>query len=204
MTFPTVCKPAISWGLTLASLFNSCKTNERATASNRIRAANGFDDEPGRRFFVAAAIPRPPPDARADRRRVTVAGAVAGGCLSRSFTAARRNHHAMARPRRRGSGTAHHRARRSRNERHPKDDHATLHLALWLVRCPPHLSQWHGQQFRAPGSFQPAVQPQSAERRYAFGVAAVVTFRSDLSLCAAKLRPVADGTQNVRGLDHRT
>jgi hypothetical protein len=65
-------------------------------------------------------------------------------------------------------------------------------------------ARWHGQQFRAAGSFQPAVQPEPADRRDAFGVAAVVAVGFDLSLRAAKLRPLADGTENVRGLDHRT
>ncbi len=132
-----------------------------------------------------------------------VARTPAGGRVSRSFAADRRDHHAMARPRRRGSGTTDHRARRSRDERHSEDDHATLHLALRLVGRHPHLSRWHGQQFRPAGSFQPAVQPQSADRRDAFGVAAVFAFGSDLPLRAAKFRPLADGTQDVRGLDHR-
>lgn len=121
------------------------KTNERPSASNRLRAANGFDDEPGRRFFVATTFSRCPADARADRRRIAVAGAPAGGRLSRSLAAARQNHHPMARPCRRGSGTAHHCAGRSRDEWHSKDDHAALHLALWFVGRHAHLSQWHGQ-----------------------------------------------------------
>ena len=47
-------------------------------------------------------------------------------------------------------------------------------------------------------------ESQPAERRDAFGVAAVLAFGSDLSLRAAKPRPLADGTQDLRGLDHRT
>jgi len=45
--------------------------------------------------------------------------------------------------------------------------------------------------------FQPAFQPESAERRDAFGVAVVLAFGTDLSLRAAKFRPLADGTQNL-------
>ncbi len=45
---------------------------------------------------------------------IAVAGPPAGGCLSRSFAAHGRDHHPMARTRRRGSGAADHRARRSR------------------------------------------------------------------------------------------
>ena len=37
-----------------------------------------------------------------------------------------------------------------------------------------------------------------------FGVAAVLAFGPDLSLRAAKPRPLADGTQDLRGLDRRT
>jgi hypothetical protein len=44
---------------------------------------------------------------------IALARPPAGGCLSRSFAADGRDHHPMARPRRRGSGAADHRARRA-------------------------------------------------------------------------------------------
>src|ERR1022692_89070 len=126
MTFPPVSKPA-------ASSFNSCKINERPTTKTRIRAAIGFDHEPDRGLFVAATLPRRAPDACSDGCGVAVAGAPAGGCLSRSVAANRRDHHPMARTRLRGSGAVDHGARRSWDERHSEDDHATLHFALWVV-----------------------------------------------------------------------
>ncbi len=166
-------------------------------------AANGFDHEPDRGLFAAAALPRRPHDARADRRGIVVAESPAGGCLSRSFAAHGRDHHPMARTRRRGSGAADHRAGRTRDERHSADDDDALDLALRIVRRHPHLSGRHGQLLRAPAGFQPAAGPQSAERRDPFGVAAVLAFGADLSLRAAKPGPVADGTQDLRGLDRR-
>ena len=50
-----------------------------------------------------------------------VAEPPAGRCLSRSVAAHGRDHHPMARPRRRGSGAADHRAGRDRHERHSAD-----------------------------------------------------------------------------------
>ena len=152
---------------------------------------------------LAPAVSHRPDDAGAHRRRVSLAGPPAGGRLSRSVAAHGRDHHPMARPRRRGSGAADHRAGREGDERHSADDHDPLDLAVRLVRRHPHLSKRHGQLFRPPASLQPHGRSQPAERRDPLGVAAVLALGPDLPLCAAKPRPLADGTQDLRGLDRR-
>ena len=63
--------------------------------------------------------------------------------------------------------------------------------------------KWHGQLFRPPGGLQPDGRSQPAERRDSVGLAAVLALGPDLSLCAAKPRPLADGAQDLRGLDRR-
>ena len=47
-------------------------------------------------------------------------------------------------------------------------------------------------------------RPQPAERRHPLGIADVLALRSDLSVRAAEPRPLADGTQDLRGLDRRS
>ncbi len=102
-----------SWS-TGASSFSSCKINERpiclranprraaASIMNRIVASSLRQ-----RFLVVLMT------LRAHRRRIALAGSPAGGCLSRSVAADGRDHHPMARARRRGSGAADHGARRT-------------------------------------------------------------------------------------------
>ena len=79
-----------------------------------------------------------------------------------------------------------------------------LDLALRIVRRHPHFRNRHRQLLRPPAGLQSAGRPQSAERRDALGGAAVRAFGSDLSLRAAEPRPLADGAQDLRGLDRRT
>ena len=62
----------------------------------------------------------------------------------------------------------------------------------------------------APTTISPARKCSTAcgdlslpDRRDAVGVAAVLAVGPDLSLCAAKPRPLADGAQDLRGLDDR-
>ena len=81
-------------------------------------APPAFGHEPDGGVVAAAAAAGRAYDPDPDRRGHPVAGPAAGGCLSRSFAADGRNHHPMARPCRRGSGTADHRAGRTRHERH--------------------------------------------------------------------------------------
>ena len=61
----------------------------------------------------------------------------------------------------------------------------------------------HRQLLRPPAGLQPDGRSQPAERRDALGRADVLAFGSDLSLRAAKSRPLADGAQDLRGLDRR-
>ena len=110
----------------------------------------------------------------------------------------------MAGPCRRGSGAADHRARRARDERHSADDHHPLDLALRLVRRHPHLSR------TAPTTISRASRCSTACGDLSLpsgvtpvGVAAVLAVGPDLPLRAAKPRPLADGAQDLRGLDRR-
>ena len=56
---------------------------------------------------------------------------------------------------------------------------------------------------RPPGSLQPVFGPQPAERRDAQRIAPLVAVRADLSLRAGKHRSLADGAEDLRGLDGR-
>src|SRR5450631_943811 len=96
-----------------ASLFNSCKVNERPCAANRTWTANGFDHEPDRSLFIATALSRCLRDTAVSWRRIAVARAPADGCLSRSFAAHSGDHHPMAGARCRGNGAADHRSGRT-------------------------------------------------------------------------------------------
>ena len=59
----------------------------------------------------------------------------------------------------------------------PQTDRDPLDLALWIVRRRPDFQRWHGQLLRPPAGFRTDSGSQSAERRDAFGVAAVFAFR---------------------------
>ena len=85
----------------------------------------------------------------------------------------------------------------------PQMTDAALDLPLRPVRRHAHLRGRHRQLLRPPASVQPDGRSQPAERRHAIGVAAVLAVRPDLSLRAAKPRPLADGAQDLRGLDRR-
>ena len=103
-----------------ASSFSSCKSNERSSCPAAPRTASIMNR------IVASSLGQPLlvvlMTLMLDRRGNPGAGPPAGGRLSRSFAAHGRDHHPMARPCGRRSGTADHRARRTGDERHPADD----------------------------------------------------------------------------------
>ena len=109
----------------------------------------------------------------------------------------------MARTHRRGSGAADHGAGRAGHDRHSENRQHPLDFAVRAVGGDAHLRQRHRQQLRAPGSVQPARRSRSSRRGETVGVAAVVAIGTDLSLRAAKLRSLADGAEDVRGLGGR-
>ena len=61
----------------------------------------------------------------------------------------------------------------------------------------------HRQLFRAPAGVQPFLGAHAAERREPVPVADVGALGPHLPVCAAKPGPLADGTQDLRGLDGR-
>ena len=81
----------------------------------------------------------------------------------------------------------------------PHMTRAALHFALRAVRRHPHFSATARTiYFARAAGVQPHCRSEPAQRRHALGLAAVLAFGLDLSLCAAKPRPLADGTENHR------
>src|SRR5450432_4095687 len=143
-----------SW--TAASLFSSCKVNERRVSPRRAAVANGLAHEPDRCLFVAPAVSHHTHDMRFDRRGIMVIAAPADGCVSRSVAADGRGHHPMAWACRRGGRTPDHGARGTWNERHSANGGKTLNIPLRTVGCHPHVSKRNRQLLRAPTGVQPA------------------------------------------------
>ena len=200
---PKVCTPAIRSSSTAGCSFSSCKASERSAESADAAVARGVRHESHRGVVAAAAAARAARDVRADRRGMAFAATPAGRCVSGSVAADRRSHHAMAGTFDRGSRTADHRAARDRHERHAEDDDGAFDFAVRFVRRRAHLRKRNRQLFRASASAEPLRRCHLAERRDAVAVAAVVAVGSDLSLRAAKCRPLADGTEDVRRLGRR-
>src|ERR1035441_6837908 len=183
--------PALRRGTRLSSRaacsFNSFKTSEpcRTAITGRV-AAFGLGDQSYRRFVAATAVPNYPGDIPFARPRHLVPRRAASRGLSGPVAGDGRDHHAMARPRRRGSRALDHGADRSRDERHPQDDHPSLHLALRTVGHAAELSGRHGQLLRTPAGVRAHRGPELACRRDAVGGTALFSVGLDLSLRAGK------------------
>src|ERR1700678_2408696 len=203
-TSPKACRrPTRSWW-TEPCFFSSCRINERRAPSCLFRTAYGVDDESHRGFLAAPAVSGRLDGAAAHRRRVFLAAAPARGCLSGPGSAHGRGHHAVARPRRRRNRAPDHGARRTRDERHSALEHHPLHLAVRPVRRDPHFSGRHRQLLRAPAGLQSLPGTHIAGQRVPDTVAHVRALRADLPLRPAEPGPLADGTQDLRGLGGRT
>ena len=134
---------------------------------------------------------------------LVVAAAPADGCLSRSFAADGGDRHAVAGAFRRGSGAPDHGAGRARHER--RAEASSTNARSRCTACPTSRSP----SATAPTTISRASRCSTASaigpagRRGAVGLAAVLALGPDLSLRAAEHRPLADGTEDLRGLGHR-
>src|SRR5512135_490916 len=110
---------------------NSCKTNERTRTPGTGRTEEfRFGHQSHCRRVAATALSRRLGDIPPDWRRHLVALPAAGRGLPGPIAPDGRDHHAMARPCRRGSRAADHRARGGRDERHPENDRSALYFTL--------------------------------------------------------------------------
>ena len=106
----------------------------------------------------------------------------------------------MAGPRRRGSGAAGHHSDRNRNERHSAAGFAALDFALRPLFGADELRVRRRPLLRARAGLRAGGQCDAAQRAAAFDFAAVQPQRLDLPLRSAEPRPLAAGSENIRGL----
>ncbi len=138
--------------------------------------------QPDRRAQPRAADPRRVADGAADRRRHPRLEPAAGRCLSRPVAADGVDHHAMARPFGRRSGTADHRSDRARDERHPEGEQSPLGLALRVCRA----------------STSPSTRTPTAISR-----GSRCSTASPASTCRAESRPTVEPLTSPSGLIYR-